>query len=170
MTEAFVRELGEQLPDLLGVSVEIERTVLGMGGALKEAWVVDDGIAYGRELLRDELVEAARQVAREQLTASTDGVGHYCGVGFLGIHDGRGETLVFVDYWANENELNHHVYVSPSEDPTSLEYVTLPGLIACAWDLRILSFERGAWVEAVLAKHAGPDVGAYLARTLNEDA
>lgn len=77
---------------------------------------------------------------------------------------------MFVDYWADENELRHHVYVSPSDDPASLEYVTPTGLIACAWELRVLSFEGDAWVEAVLAYPSGPDVEAYLARTLNEDA
>ena len=127
------------------------------------------GIAYGRERPREELVEAAKQVARERLTNSTNSVNHY-GVGFLGVHDGRGANFVFVDYWADENELHHHVYVSPSDDPASLEYVTPTGLIACAWDLRVLSFERDAWVEAVLANPSGPDVEAYLARTLNEDA
>ncbi len=81
------------------------------------------GIAYGRERPREELVEAAKQVARERLTNSTNSVNHY-GVGFLGVHDGRGANFVFVDYWADENELHHHVYVSPSDDPASLEYVT----------------------------------------------
>jgi hypothetical protein len=127
------------------------------------------GIAYGRERPREELVEAAKQVARERLTISTNSVNHY-GVGFLGVHDGRGANFVFVDYWADENELHHHVYISPSDDPTSLKYVTPTGLIACAWDLRVLSFERDAWVEAVLANPSGPDVEAYLVRTLNEDA
>ncbi len=127
------------------------------------------GIAYGRERPREELVEAAKQVARERLSNATNNVNHY-GVGFLGVHDGRGANFVFVDYWADENELHHHVYVSPSEDPASLAYVTPTGLIACAWDLRVLSFERDAWVEAVLANPSGPDVEAYLGRTLNEDA
>jgi hypothetical protein len=50
-----------------------------------------------------------------------------------------------------------------------LEYVTPTGLIACTWDLRVLSFEGDAWVEAVLANPSGPDMEEYLARTLNED-
>jgi hypothetical protein len=77
---------------------------------------------------------------------------------------------VYLDYWADENELHHHVYVSPSEEPASLEYVTPTGLIACTWDLGVLSFERDAWVEAVLANASGPDIEEYLARTLDEDA
>lgn len=41
MTEAYVRELEEQLPGLFGAPVDVERAALIMGGASKEAWVVD---------------------------------------------------------------------------------------------------------------------------------
>ena len=127
------------------------------------------GIAYGRPQPRDELLQAAKATARKQLSGSANKHNHY-GVGFLGVHDGRGANFVFLDYWADENELHHHVYVSPSGQPTSFEDVTGAGLIACAWDLRVLSFERDSWVEAVLANPAGPDLERYLARRLNEDA
>jgi hypothetical protein len=127
------------------------------------------GIAYRSERPREELVEAAKEMARRRLANSTNSDNHY-GVGFLGVHDGRGANVVCLDYWADENELHHHLYVSPSEEPASLEYVTPTGLIACTWDLRVLSFERNAWVEAVLANPSGPDIDEYLARTLNDDA
>jgi hypothetical protein len=126
------------------------------------------GIAYRRERPREELVEAAKEMARKRLTNSTNSDNHYR-VGFLGVHDSRGANFVYLDYWADENELHHHVYVSPSEEPASLEYVTPTGLIACKWDLRVLSFESDAWVEAVLANPSGPDIDEYLARTLSDD-
>jgi len=127
------------------------------------------GIAYRSERPREELVEASKEIARRRLANSTNSDNHY-GVGFLGVHDGRGANFVYLDYWADENELHYHVYVSPSEEPASLEYVTPTGLIACTWDLRVLSFERNAWVECVLANPSGPDIDEYLARTLNDDA
>jgi hypothetical protein len=127
------------------------------------------GIAYRSERPREELVEASKEIARRRLANSTNSHNHY-GVGFLGVHDGRGSNFVYLDYWADENELHHHVHVSPSEEPASLEYVTPTGLIACTWDLRVLSFERNAWVECVLANPSGPDIDEYLARTLNDDA
>lgn len=126
------------------------------------------GIAYGRQRPRAELVEAAKEISRLHLTGSSSNYNHY-GVGFLGVHDGRGANFVFLDYWADENELHHHVYVSSSDDPTSLEEISATSLIACAWDLRVLSFEREAWVATVLANPSGPNLEAYLARTLNED-
>ena len=59
------------------------------------------GIAYGREHPREELLEAAKEIARKRLTNSTNEDNHY-GVGFLGVNDGRGANFVFVDYWADE--------------------------------------------------------------------
>lgn len=126
------------------------------------------GIAYQRPLPRPELIEAAKRVARPYFLPA-NGHTHY-GVGFLGVHDGRGANFVFVDYWADENELHHHVYVSPSDKPELLEYVTPTGLVACVWDLRVMWFEREAWVETVLANPTGPDIEKYLSCQLNEDA
>jgi hypothetical protein len=126
------------------------------------------GISYRRATPRDELVVAAKAIARPHLRRAEEERGGY-GVGFLGVHDGRGANFVFTDYWANENELHHHVYVSPSDNPTLLEYATPSGLTACVWDLRVMCFERQAWLETVLANPAGPDLDAYLACQLNED-
>lgn len=125
-------------------------------------------ILYQQPASRPELLEAAKILARERLRTSATDKSHY-GVGFIGIHDGRGAVFLFVDFWADENELHHHVYVAPKDDPTNLTYVTPTGLTACVWDLRVLCFERQAWIETMLANPAGPDLDAYLARQLNED-
>jgi hypothetical protein len=126
------------------------------------------GIAYGRELPRAELVETAKRIARERLPQPAAGEGRY-GVGFLGVHDGRGANFVFVDWWADENELHHHVYTSPSDELSRLDYTTPTGLSACVWDLKVQSFERDAWVEDVLKNPDGPDVEAYMRRRLSAD-
>jgi hypothetical protein len=124
------------------------------------------GIAYDRPAPRPELVDAAHEVARETLPATG---GDY-GVAFMGVHDGRGHCFVFVDWWADENELHHHVFVSPAAAPAGLEERTASGLSACVWDLAVLCFERDAWVSTVLANPDGPDVDAYFARRLSTDA
>ncbi len=124
------------------------------------------GIAYRRSSPRSELVQAAKQVAQTRLQTTT--APHYH-TGFLGIHDGRGANFVFVDFWAEENELHHHVYVSPTDQPTQLEYATPTGLTACVWDLRVICFERQAWIDAVLANPDGPDLDKYCSMRLNED-
>lgn len=127
------------------------------------------GISSGRAAPRDELIEAAKSVAAERLAAIPSSMNHYS-VGFLGVHDGKTANFVFVDWWAYENELNHHVYISPTDHPARLRDATPSGIVACVWDLRLMAFERDAWVETVLKRKDGPDFDAYLSKQLNEDA
>jgi hypothetical protein len=139
-----------------------------------ELWQVTDwwmkiyGIAYQRPLPRPELIAAAKKVVHAQLSQLCDDYQHY-GVGVLGIHDGRESNLVFVNFWADENELHHHVYISPQEIPQRLVDVTSSGLLACVWDLQVIYFEQQAWLDSVLRNPNGPDLERYLACRLNED-
>lgn len=126
------------------------------------------GIASRRPMPRAELVDAAKAVAAERLAGVPASMQHYS-VGFLGVHDGLTSNFVFVDWWPDQNELHHHVYISPTDDPSQLTYATPTGVIACVWDLRLMAFERQAWLDTVLARHGGPDIEAYLQQELNED-
>ena len=126
------------------------------------------GISYGRELPRAELVETAKRIASERLPQPAAGCGRY-GVGFVGVHDGRGANFVFIDWWADENELHHHVYSGPSAQLSDLNYTTPTGLSVCVWDLKVQSFERDAWVEEVLQNPRGPDVEGYMRRRMSGD-
>ena len=127
------------------------------------------GITYTENPLDQTLVDAARQVTSERLKESASRTNHY-GVGFVGIHEGKTGNFVFVDWWADENELHHHVYVSPSANPSKLEYKTPTGLAACAWDLFLISHERDAWVNYVLKQSESPDLEGYLGAQLNDNA
>ena len=139
-----------------------------------DLWHVDDwriklyGIAYARPQPRPELVAAAQRIASQHLRSLPSGLRHYH-LGFLGVHDGRTSNFVFLDFWADENELHHHVFVSPTAQPDQFTYVTPTGLSACVWDLRLQAFERDAWVAHVLQQSAAPDFDGYLAATLNAD-
>ena len=126
------------------------------------------GIASERPIPRDQLTAAVKAVAIKRLAGVPASVNHYS-VGFLGIHDGETANFVFIDWWADENELHHHVYVSPTDDPSRLTYATPTGVIACVWDLRVIAFERQAWLDTVLKRQGGPDFDAYLRQQLNED-
>ena len=126
------------------------------------------GIAYEKELPEANLVSAVKRIAAEKLPQPAIGQGRY-GIGFAGVHEGRGANFIFLDWWADENELHHHVYVSDPDEPERLEYVTPSGLAACAWDLRLICFERDCWVDMILANPKGPDLEGYLARRLNVD-
>lgn len=126
------------------------------------------GIIYAKGSVARALVDAAFRVASERLREGASRTNHH-GVGFVGIHQGRTGNFVFVDWWADENELHHHVYVSPSADPSNLEYKTPTGLTACAWDLFLIGFERDAWVRHVLQESESPDLEGYLGARLNGD-
>ena len=119
--------------------------------------------------LRPELLEAAKQAGRRWLRQPLGPGRRHYGVGFMGVHEGSGANFVFLDWWADDNELYHQVYLSPADDPAHLQYVSPTGLASTVWDLRVLCFERQAWVDTVLANPAGPDLAAYLSRQLNED-
>lgn len=109
----------------------------------------------------DALLSAAYQAVEERVRSSADRTNHH-GVGFVGIHEGTTGSFVFIDWWADENELHHHVYTAELHQPSTLKYATPSGLSACVWDLNLIAHERDAWVSHVLAKPRGPDLEGYL--------
>jgi hypothetical protein len=125
-------------------------------------------IASGRPSPRPELVSAAKDWAASRLKNHPTRQTSY-GVGFLGVHDGHTENQVFLDRWANENELLHTFVTSPSEAPTRLSIPNEDHNSVCVWDLAVQCFERQAWLTHVLANPRGPDLAAYLATTLNAE-
>lgn len=124
------------------------------------------GIAYRGDRPVQALVDAAVAAAQESLPrpAATN---HRYGVGFVGAHDGRGANFVFVDWWANEDELHHRAWLSSKEEPGTLRATGPNDFTACTWDLAVIGHERGAWVRHVLARPQGPDLDAYLADQLH---
>jgi hypothetical protein len=123
------------------------------------------GIAWQRELPRPELLEAAKRVAADVLAKET--ANNYK-AGFVGAHDGQNACFVFVDFWGNENELFHRVFLS--REPQSLLPAKSSDSSVCVWDLHLQNFEREAWIKHILRKPAAPDFDAYLAERLHEDA
>jgi hypothetical protein len=124
-------------------------------------------ITYGGADLGSALMHAALEAGHARMPMPATTADRY-GVGFLGIHQGRSLNFVFVDWWAHENELHHHVWFSDHPRPAELRAWRPDDPIACAWDLSLIAFERTAWVREVLANPRGPDLDAYLAAQLNE--
>lgn len=122
-------------------------------------------IALDEEDVRGELVEAAKSMARGRLPTPAVAPGRF-GVGFMAVHEGRGSNLVFLDWWSDENELRHHVFISYPEAPTALVDVTSTSLWGCVWDVGLVAFERDAWIETALSALGTPDLERYLARQL----
>lgn len=120
------------------------------------------GIAYLEGGPRPALVDVALDLARTSLPRPAMGAGRY-GVGFMGVHEGRGANLVFVDWWADGNELHHHVFTASAGSPLDFREVTGSGLAACVWDLAVIGFERRAWISSVLINPVKAGLDAYLA-------
>jgi hypothetical protein len=126
------------------------------------------GLTAEHTRLLPDLTRAAKELVRHTLSTEADESKGY-GVGFAGIHCGIDANFVFIDWWENENELHHHVFVSTLESPLELHSAP-PGLVACVFDLQVIWFERNAWVEKILANTRGPDVESYLKKVLSDDA
>lgn len=118
------------------------------------------GITYHNEYPNQDLIKVAEQTVGERIDLIPSSQRNYQ-VGFVGIHDGKTANFAFIDWWADENELHHHVYVSSKNDPTNLVYKTPTGLSACVWDLELINFEREAWVQSVLRSEK-PKFEEYL--------
>ena len=123
------------------------------------------GLAAPDKGVRPELIETTRRLAAESLPPADD---THHGAAFAIAHDAR-FPIALVYWWADENELHHHVYTSASDELSNLDYTTPTGLSVCVWDLRVQSFERDAWVEEVLTNQNGPDVEGYMRRRLSAD-
>lgn len=145
----------------------VARAIRCQGTWRTDGWRVKVyGIAYRRPAPRPELVAATKRIAAEVLPRPANAEGRY-GVGFLGAHDARGGCYVFVDWWADENELHHHPFLGPS--PEELRPARPEESIACVWDLAVVAFERRVWLDAVLKDPHGPDLERYLAAQLSDD-
>ncbi len=132
-----------------------------------EEWPVEGyrlkvyGITRGDPVPAGALLDAAKAVVQRHLSERPTRHTTY-GVGFLGVHQGRGANQIFLDRWINENELHHVVYVSHPERPTELTRAPDDYNSVCLWDLALQAFEREAWLRCVLANPEGPDLEAYL--------
>jgi len=152
---------GDRSPRIEVTEPYAARPVCALGTWRCRDWRIKKyAIAYARETARPELVAAAEAAAAGVLPTPAVTPTRY-GVGFLGVHDGRGGNFVFVDWWEHENELHHHVFFSTSADPASRPAAIPADPSACVWDLCVLAHEREAWISRILAADVA-DVDAYL--------
>lgn len=163
------------------------RPIRWLGHARITGWEVKVyGISVVEETPPPELVDAAKAIARRVLsrlelgpsgkdeggdTSQESGslglqVGY--GVAVLIVHEARDGNFVLVGWWTGENMLCQRVFHAKPESPLDFTDIDNTGIVGCIWELAVLSFERDAWVDCVLAAPA-PDVEAYLARTFEDD-
>jgi hypothetical protein len=126
------------------------------------------GIAKAGETPAPALVEAAKRIAAERLPEKALGPQHY-GVAFIIIHEGANGDYVLVDWWSDQDIVQHHLYGAPKGHGGELEYGWPEGAGFCVWELAVCCFEREAWLDCVLKRPGDPDLEAYLSRRMNKD-
>lgn len=126
------------------------------------------GIAYDDRAPRRTLVEGAKRTAADLLPQPAITSSRY-GLGFLCAHQGRTADVAFVDWWEDEDELHHHMFVSEGGSEGRLRPARSDELSACSWDLAVIAFERDAWVRTILNGPRIPDPAGYLEARLNDD-
>jgi hypothetical protein len=84
------------------------------------------------------------------------------GVGFAILHQGRTGDYLILSWWDRENELPTRVFLNTSEGwrPAT------GGESFCIWDLRVVWWEREAYVGTVLAGRAD-GLERYLAHSID---
>jgi hypothetical protein len=121
-------------------------------------------ILHPDKTLSAPLIEAAKQTALDFLPENSE-PGHY-GVGFVSVHQGKSYDFVTIGYWTYSTELRHQSYMRASSATATLAPISTE-LSSDVWDLRLLAFERDAWVTTML-ETTSADVNAYLNEQLNE--
>ena len=134
-----------------------------------EGWKIKIyGICSLAEKPQSRFVKIAKEIAAENLPVPALGNDRY-GVAFVTIHQARMFNQIILDWWGRENELRHHVFKANAETPYSFKNITVSGEAFCVWELRVIGFERDAWLNAVLKNSGAPNIEKYLNLRLNED-
>jgi len=127
------------------------------------------GISSLAEAPEPRLIELAKGIASRTLPAPATDESRY-GVAFVTVHQALLFNQIIVDWWERINELRHRVFKAESQTPYSFEEITSSGEAFCTWELRVIGFERDAWVQLVLKRRDFPGINDYLDCRLNEDA
>jgi hypothetical protein len=126
------------------------------------------GIAHGSEVPKPALIEALKATAPDVLPQPAITNRRY-GVGFVCAHQGRTADVAFIDWWEDEDELHHRMFISDPGSQGQLRPARADELTACSWDLALIGFERDVWVETVLKNADGPGIDDYLQTRMSHD-
>jgi len=127
------------------------------------------GISSLAERPQARLLTVAKEIAKGTLPSPALNAAHY-GAAFVTIHEAEMFNQIIVDWWERVNELRHRVFKAQPAQPFSFEEITASGEAFCIWELRVISFEREAWLNLVLKNRNETGIDDYLSLRLNEDA
>jgi hypothetical protein len=123
----------------------------------------------GELVVAPDFVKAAKSIAASRIANQLPEVTDQPKAAFIVLHEGRLARWVLVDIWRDWILLNHFLYRGKVGSSDGFHRVA-DGLNACTWELRVVAFERDAWVTEVLSRPKSPDLYRYLNSQLNEDS
>ena len=125
-------------------------------------------ISAFRELVDDTYVEAAIARLGEWLQSATyTGLQTYR-IATLILHECKEGCFVIINWWIDDNMLQHFVYLTSPGDQIDFKRYSDNGIVTCVWELAVLWHERNAWIQHVLKQSENPDFGKYFEQQLNE--
>lgn len=122
------------------------------GYRLKVYAISDADVPFGRARFAGGWTQAAEALPQPAEAAGRPGVG------FAVLHQAQGDDYLILSWWDRENELPTRVFLGGAAGWRGAR----GGESFCVWDLRVMWWEREAYVGSVLAGRAG-GIEAYLA-------
>ena len=101
-------------------------------------------ISCKAERVSDAIVEIVKSKLPSWLLRSTDSALANDRIGTVIIHEAREGYFVLTNWWIDRVMLQNHTYQSTYDDPAHFSDFSASGIIACAWELQVISFETDA--------------------------
>lgn len=106
-----------------------------------------------KEVLSDSDLE---NLLKRCLLPSADPLDH--GIGFVLVHYARDGNYLLVSRWYGGNMLKHELFVlSRTAQGWQAEPLVSTNIVACVWELQVITFERQAWVSTAMTKGGTED-------------
>jgi hypothetical protein len=83
------------------------------------------------------------------------------GLGFIIIHQGKIANWLLTDWWESEILMHQRLYRSSPAEPSAFSPVQTD-LVACIWELKVIEFQRAAWISSMSDPATGCDAERYL--------
>lgn len=134
-----------------------------------EEWMIKVySISAFREFADEIYVEAAITKLNEWLQPSKNTGLQTYHIATLILHECKEGCFAIINWWIDDNMLQHFVYLSAPGVPVEFKRYSDSGIVTCVWELAVLWHERNAWIEHILKKSEYPDFEKYFEQQLNE--
>lgn len=126
-------------------------------------------ISSKNEFVSREQIENAKNHLSDWLQLNETNSFESYNIGTLMLHEFNDGCFAIINWWVDENMLQHYVYLAKKDQPEAFELFSSNGIVTCVWESAVLWFERNAWVNHILMNYKNPDFEGYFNQQLNQD-